>query len=403
MNISIRLLEPQEQMYTYTQSAQITAQTGCIGHLRADLGSDGESFYSTWDDHYPSQKTPEFQAELTRVINNLRYGPLYVDKNNCILLDADTLLFDDGEKKEIWTLETNAKGYSVSNPDYLKHHPDAEEKFEALLCEDLGNGLRRVNNAALEGLSSLDDRRNDVMCGPILESRSNLSKFCYSHMKGEFGNDREWGIRVDTDRYSYLMRLNPNRGKYNLYCYCYVREWLEQHMEAARHGIRFINPHYEELFRIPDGDMIRIFTSRGETLDRMARYIDEYHVEVDRDLFHICEFAERMEEAGNTVIPLRSSLPETAFVYLPTEHQIGLVRKGESGYYKTDFEPLTTREENEALVQELNEDGKVTKAQAAAMSAGSMFGWGCPAADPASYDAEGVLLKENHKDRGDAR
>ena len=36
------------------------------------------------------------------------------------------------------------------------------------------------------------------------------------------------------------------------------------------------------------------------------------------NLYHIAEFAERMERNGNTVIPLRSSLPEYCHSVLPS-------------------------------------------------------------------------------------
>lgn len=41
MEMTFRTATKAEQMYCYTQSMQIMAQTGCIGHLRADMGSDG--------------------------------------------------------------------------------------------------------------------------------------------------------------------------------------------------------------------------------------------------------------------------------------------------------------------------------------------------------------------------
>lgn len=44
-------MTPLERMYSYTQSSQIESQSGCIGHLRADMGSDGKSFFSSWTDH----------------------------------------------------------------------------------------------------------------------------------------------------------------------------------------------------------------------------------------------------------------------------------------------------------------------------------------------------------------
>ena len=63
MDMSIRSMLPEEQKYTYTQSTQIAAQTGCIGHLRADLGS-GEAFFSSWEDHGGDEKTQAFKDEL---------------------------------------------------------------------------------------------------------------------------------------------------------------------------------------------------------------------------------------------------------------------------------------------------------------------------------------------------
>ena len=112
--------------------------------------------------------------------------------------------------------------------------------------------------------------------------------------------------------------------------------------------------------------------------------------------------SEHMEQAGNQVIPLRSSLPESCYIYLPTEHCIGIVNKGEEGYYRTGIGVLPSREQNEEHVDELNAERKVSKAQAAAMSAGSMFGWHTKAADPTNYNENGQLIKKN-KDRGDAR
>lgn len=54
----------------------------------------------------------------------------------------------------------------------------------------------------------------------------------YSTPDSSFNDDRNhYGVRLDTDKYSYLMRLNPNKGEYNLYCYCYQKEWLNEHLK----------------------------------------------------------------------------------------------------------------------------------------------------------------------------
>ena len=175
-----------EDKYTFRQSTQISMQTGLIGHLRADMDTDGNGFFSSWFDFREELKTDEFKAEFDEVINSLR-----------------------------------------------------EE-------------------------------------GDILHNRRALAKYCYctpqSRMQEEPGY---YGVRVDTEKYAYLLGLNPDRGEYNLYCYCYRRDWLDQHLKDAEKGIRFIDSHYKELFRIPDGGKVKIHYSWNEDQIRTCRYIDD--------------------------------------------------------------------------------------------------------------------------------
>ena len=242
--------------------------------------------------------------------------------------------------------------------------------------------------------------------GDILSGRTAMDKYCRHTPQSKMAMEPYfYGVRVDTEQYAYLLRLNPNPGDYNLYCYCYERKWLDRHMRQAEKGIRFIDPNYKELFRIPDGDQIRITRSDRTFVDRTCRYIDDCHVEIGSgwdSLFHICQFAEQMKRCGNKAIPLRSSLPKQCYGVLAETGEIIILKKGETNYYRTDID-MGSREQNTALAEEYNQKMGITKEQAAAMSAGSMFGWDCPAADPKSYDENGQLLKPKHRDRGDAR
>ena len=67
--------------------------------------------------------------------------------------------------------------------------------------------------------------------------------------------------------------------------------------------IRFIDSHYKDLFRLPDGGSIRITFSDGESAVRKCSYIDEYHTLIGKNVFHICQFAELMERNGSTYQP----------------------------------------------------------------------------------------------------
>ena len=312
MDLDMRALTEKEDKYTFSNSMQISMQCGLIGHLRADMDSDGNGFFSSWEDYRKELKTDEFKDEFDKVINSLR-----------------------------------------------------EE-------------------------------------GDILYNRKSLAKYCYSSPQAKMNNEQDYyGVRIDTEKYAYLCRLNPNKGVYNLYCYCHIKDWLDKHIRSAEKGIRFITPEYKEKFRISDGEKIRITFSDGEVKDRVCRYIDDSHVEVGDDLYHICEFAERMEQCGATFIPLRSDLPEVCFSILPSTGDVIIIKHGESGYYRCEYS-TEDKAFNREFANDRNANLGVSKAQVEAMLAGSMYGWDVPAADPKSYDENGTPLR-NTKDRGDAR
>ncbi len=148
MELHIRPMTRAEHKYSYTGSAPLMARTGCIGHLRGDMGSDGLGFYTSWDDHQPDLKTDDFKAELDAVVNALRFDGTY---------------------------------------------------------------------------------------GGVLADRRKLAAYCCARPESRMDQDgREYGFRADTDRYTYMLRLNPNRGEYNLYVYCYVRELLDVHLAKVR-------------------------------------------------------------------------------------------------------------------------------------------------------------------------
>ncbi len=304
-----RAMTEDEDKYTFSQSSQISGQTGLIGYLRADMDTDGNGFFSTWFDWRKDLKTDEFKTELDEVINSLR-----------------------------------------------------EE-------------------------------------GDILHNRGALSIYCRSTPQARMNTEQEYyGVRVDTEKHAYLMRLNPNKGEYNLYCYCYRRDWLDDHIKQARRGIRFITPNYQEKFRMADGEKVRITLSDGEQFDKVCRYVDDYHLEVGDLTFHICEFAERMAQNRSAVVPLRSDLPDCCYSVNKVTGEIIILKKGEKGFYKTDI-PTKGREESRDLADFQNKKLGVSKAQEAAMYWGSLNGFDTLGADPKQFDADGNMIKPIRKDR----
>ena len=160
--------------------------------------------------------------------------------------------------------------------------------------------------------------------------------------------------------------------------------------ENAPKTIRFIDSSYRTLFTVPDGANIVLTTSDGEKLVRSCKFLDEYHTQIGNfNVYHICEFAEKMERAGTTYAPeIMPALPDQCYSVLPSTGALILIEKGKKGYTEVGFSstnPITNRK----MADDLNGRRGVYRQQEAAMVGGSMFGWSTPAAKIASYDVRG--------------
>lgn len=70
-------MKAEEVLYSYRNSQQISSQTGLIGYIRANMGTNGKEFWSTWNGFRNDLNTTEFRNQTDTVINACR------DKGMC--------------------------------------------------------------------------------------------------------------------------------------------------------------------------------------------------------------------------------------------------------------------------------------------------------------------------------
>ena len=58
---------------------------------------------------------------------------------------------------------------------------------------------------------------------------------------------------------------------------------------------RFIDSKYNDLFTVADGENIIISYVSGQTVSRKCKHIDEDHTIIGSDIYHIADFARKME------------------------------------------------------------------------------------------------------------
>lgn len=114
------------------------------------------------------------------------------------------------------------------------------------------------------------------------------------------------------------------------------------------------------------------------------------------DVRHVASLLSKKEAQGGPWSN-QEKLPDLCYTRLlagAPGRRIGIIKKGESGYYGCDYDnPSLTNEQVEELVNHLNERLGVTTAQRDAMEIGSMFGWDVKGADP-------NVVKQRQRRRG---
>ncbi len=171
--------------------------------------------------------------------------------------------------------------------------------------------------------------RSDQRYGPVLKNIPAMIAYCLNNQESRIMQSPEYLFRVDAGYHAYLLRCTPSELLDNAYIYAYRRDLLERHMKEAEKASA-LSPRTAKKFRVSDGEQIRIITGGGGTRDRTARYIDAGHMELSHEwgstVYPIREFAERLEQTGGRVIPMRSTLPDK-YAVLPSSDEIIIVKR----------------------------------------------------------------------------
>ncbi len=229
--------------------------------------------------------------------------------------------------------------------------------------------------------------------GSFLRSKEAMRAFCASSSVVTEVEKGTFCTKVRTEQYVYMLRMMPRREEgRNFLCYAYRRDWFEHFLSRAAKGIRFVDLRYEEKFRLPDGERVKVYFKDGDNVTRQCRYIDDYHMFFGENVFHICEFAERFENIVTRIIPWRSDLPDRCFTVDEESRACCLVCKGDEGVNIYELCSGLNREQLYERAERKNMEygiGEIGRDQMAAMFAGACYGWGSDKADPTQYDRDG--------------
>lgn len=130
----------------------------------------------------------------------------------------------------------------------------------------------------------------------------------------------------------------------------------------------------------------------GQASDGWGEGFEQREIDIgDGDLYgHLWNFSDDWDirtEEERFGPKLAEGLPEMCFSVLPDTGALICIKRGESGYYPSDWS-TGDKERNIQIRDDANESMDVTDAQRKAMETGSMFGWNVPGADPAKYQEQ---------------
>lgn len=96
---------------------------------------------------------------------------------------------------------------------------------------------------------------------------------------------------------------------------------------------------------------------------------------------------------------MRNELPDTCFATLPGTGDLIILKRGETGYYRSDWNTIDA-DENRSIAEIHNQRRGITPAQVEAMKVGSMFGFHVPGTSPQFYYDNAVYARSSPLNAG---
>ena len=262
----LRVTSSAEDLYAFPQSPSITYSTGFIGCLKGEF--EDNSLFTLWSDAAKHLKTGEFVSDINSVLNALKEKTLLNRKNMRSYCRSHSSAMMSGKEEQY--------GFRVDTDQY--------------------SYLFRLRVGA-------HDR----------EIKTNMGTMPIEDYRELVASQRGFDSYADMRRQGYRLPSERNEDLSDVHCYCYRKDMLDTHMRQAERGISFLDEHYEERFRLPDGGRIRVTFANDDRQDFVCRYVDDYHFEMgtsgEANCRHINQFAEKMAQCGCLVEPL-DKMPE---------------------------------------------------------------------------------------------
>ena len=130
----------------------------------------------------------------------------------------------------------------------------------------------------------------------------------------------------------------------------------------------------------------------GQAADGWGEHLESQSIQTDEGdmVVHLwnsedCWGVQTEEECFGSQIA--AGLPELCYSVHESTGELIVIRRGECGYYPTDYN-APDKERNVELADRLNEKLGVDMWQRQAMEVGSICGWSVPGADPAKYQEQ---------------